>query len=183
MMARRFILSVILPLLLLSGCAGEEREDPRLSLTVPSVPTDPDDAALDHAMRAKFSEAGMPQSSRFQYVRVDLDGDGRRDALVLMTAPFGTWCDLYGCTLYVMKASNDDFSFISEIRPVRTPLRVGDTRTHGWRDLIARIDGRWSRSHDVALRFDGAGYPAAPEDEPPLPEYVVAEVGGINVFP
>lgn len=144
---------------------------------------DPDDAVLDRAMRNMLSETKKPQSSRFQYVRVDLDGDGRRDALVLMTAPFETWCDIYGCTLYVMKARNEGFEYISEIRPVRTPLTVGDARTNGWRDLVLRIDGRWSRTHEVALRFDGTAYPAAPEGEPPLPEYLIAAAGGMRVFP
>lgn len=144
---------------------------------------DPGDAVLDRAMREMFSGTNMPQSSRFQYVRVDLDDDGRRDALVLMTAPFETWCDIYGCTLYVMKASNDDFESVSEIRPVRTPLTVGESRSHGWRDLILRIDGRWSHSHDVALRFDGMTYPSAPEGEPPLPAYLIAAAGGMRVFP
>lgn len=134
-------------------------------------------------MQTLVEEAGLPTSSRFQYVRTDLDADGLRDALVLMNAPYGTWCDLYGCTLYVMKARADGFDYISQIRPVRTPLLISDTRTQGWRDLVLRIDGRWSQTHDVALRFDGAAYPSAPEAQPPLSEHAVAALGGQKVFP
>lgn len=170
-------------LLLLSGCAGDGCGCPKTATAPENILRDPDDVVLDRAMRDMLSETDMPQSSRFQYVRVDLDEDGRRDALVLMAAPFETWCDVYGCTLYVMKARNEGFEAISKIRPVRTPLTVGETRSNGWRDLILRIDGRWSHSHEVALRFDGTTYPSAPEGEPPLPGYLIAAAGGMRVFP
>lgn len=178
----RRILPALFPFLL-SGCAGDECGCPKTAATLEETVRDPDDSILDGAMREMFSETDMPQSSRFQYVRVDLNDDGRRDALVLVTAPFETWCDIYGCTLYVMKAHDNGFETVSEVRPVRTPMTVGETRSNGWRDLILRIDGRWSRSHEVALRFDGTAYPSAPESEPPLSGYLIAAAGGMQVFP
>lgn len=170
--------------MLLSACAGSEcacRATGEGDFVAQRG--DPSDAALVDSMQGLVTRAGMPPSSRFQYTRVDLDGDGRRDALVLMTAPYGTWCDLYGCTLYVMKAGAKDFTQVSQIHPVRTPLLVGDRRSNGWRDLVLRIDGRWSQTHDVALKFDGQAYPAVPEEQAPLTEYEMAAMSGQKVFP
>lgn len=184
MSARRRFSSFFLPALacaLLSACAGSE-------CACRSAPEEvfargPDDGALVAAMQKLMAQTGAPASSRFEYVRVDLDDDGMRDALVLMDAPYGTWCDLYGCTLFVMKAEGESFAYVSEVRPVRVPFTVSETRTNGWADLVVRIDGRWSRTHEVALRFDGKSYPPAPEGLEPLPEYTLAALRGQKVFP
>ena len=40
----------------------------------------------------------------YDFRRVDLNGDGKRDALVLFTNPYGYWCGDNGCSMLVMKA-------------------------------------------------------------------------------
>lgn len=163
-----FLLLLSLPILgACSGLSGDGRQSVDLS-DLP--PIDPSDKILAAAVEDFLEETGAPVASGYTFSRVDLDSDGRRDALVLFKTPFGYWCDMHGCTMLVMKADNDDFSLINAIQPVRGPLYISEMRSNGWKNLVARVSGRWDEAKDVAMLYDGEGYPRDPSALPPYPK-------------
>lgn len=183
MLSRRSVLAFA-ACLILSGCGGVSRHEDMAAdplLPMPSARVDePSDEAVAAAVQDLMRQTGGPLNTQYEFTRVDLDGDGRRDALVHLTNPYRTWCGIHGCTMLVMKADSKTFHYISQIRPVRPPLKVSLTSTNGWRDLIVHVDGRWTKTKDVALKFDGRGYPLDPNLEPALPQYAAL---GERVFP
>ncbi len=145
---------------------------------------DPGEPVFRAAIKQYLVQQGAPPSSQYEYVRQDLDGDGRREAIVMFQAPFYSWCSSDGCKMVIFKASNDHFSIASEIAPVRGPLLISDTKTKGWRDLVVRVSGRQMRPKDVAMKFDGRTYPRVPDFATPLPEVIqLANLNGTQIFP
>ncbi len=142
---------------------------------------DLDDSILSDSVQRLVNNIKGPAHSRFDYTRIDLDGDGNRDALVYMKAPYSRWCGQHGCTLFVMKAGLESFENISEVQPIRPPLIVSKNTTNGWKDIMVRVDGRWSKTKNVALQFNGHRYPSDPAKQPPV--YKLVSVEGIRVFP
>lgn len=137
---------------------------------VPNGPVDPSDDILRVAVADFLQTSGAPVSSKFQFSRFDLDADGRRDALVLFSNPYGYWCDINGCTMLVLKAGDDRFTLINAIQPVRGPLYIGDSQSNGWKDIVVRVSGRWNAAKDVAMRYNGHEYPQNPDALPPFPK-------------
>ena len=152
--------------LVLNACAGDTSKNAPLLPMPDGTYDDPSNEVLDHAIASYLAQSQAPAFSRYAFQRIDLNRDGRRDALVLIKAPYNYWCNDYGCPLLVFKASKDDFSFVSQTQPVRGPLYLGRTRTNGWTDLIVHISGRPYETRDVALQFNGSSYPAHPESLP-----------------
>lgn len=168
------ILAFILLLLsapLLGACSGIFG-DGRQSVDLSNLPPiDPSDKILAAAVENFLAETGAPAASGYVFNRIDLDSDGRRDALVLFKTPYGYWCDMHGCTMLVMKASNDAFALVNAIQPVREPLYISEMRSNGWKNLIARVSGRWdNKAKDVAMLYDGKKYPSNPSTLPPYPK-------------
>lgn len=164
----RFFL--IITLLFLAGCAvtAPDKGSQCPITPMPDAPPEPDDDALRSAVMSFLKSSGAPVSSSYAFTRVDLNGDRRRDAIVLFKTPYGYWCGAHGCTMLVFKAHDTRFSMLSSIQPVREPVYVSYGQTNGWNDLIARVSGRWDKAKNVALRFDGSSYPANPSNQPPL---------------
>lgn len=153
----------------LVSCAAADPKPARVALhpVPPSGPVDPPDAAVRNSVRKFLAETGAPAASLFTFSRHDLDGDGRRDALVLFKNPYGYWCGLHGCTMLVMKAGDSDFTLVNSVEPVREPLYISDIKTNGWKNIIVHISGRTEKTKDVALQFDGEKYPSHPSELPP----------------
>jgi len=178
----------ILFCLLLASCGKGEPELaalPVLPMPVSNVPHDPDNDQLTKAIIAYVAAAQGPQNSQYEFTRIDLDGDNRREGIVLMKNPHQFWCGIYGCRMAVFRAANDGFTVLSEIAPVRGPLTISETRTNGWRDIVILVDGRagWDRKQ-VALRFDGAGYPPQPAFQPAMVASNNLFLGdGVRIFP
>ena len=174
--------------LLLSGCAaGPDSvaydDGPLTPLPHEFIPQDPEDHVLEAAIRDYLVAAKGPASTQYDFTRVDLDGDGRRDALVMMKGPHHYWCGMDGCSLVVFKAANDHFALVSEIFPVRGPLYVSNRISEeGWKNLIIRVSGQsYAKAKDVALEFDGQTYPRNPFFQPAI---VVSQADhGQRLFP
>jgi hypothetical protein len=174
---RRILTLVLLLLSLgLTACGGGR------NIYIEETAHDPDDTVMVDSITAFLKITGAPVSSSYEYTRVDLNADKRRDALVLLKNPYGRWCDINGCTMLVLRANDDSFSIVNEIRPVRGPLYVSPVRTNGWNDIIMRVDGRRTQTKDVAIRFDGKKYPADPSALPPTTLYLDRKIGQ-RVFP
>lgn len=189
-MIRRFLASSVLSaLLLVPGCASspthKNTDGPLTPMPARAHIVDPPDTALAPSVQSYLHRTGMPAASIYEYARIDLDNDGRRDSLVLFTSPYMSWCEIDGCRLAVFRAHNDGFTHLSDIHPVRGPLLVSDSATNGFHDLVLRISGRSDmRAKDVMLRFNGFGYPHNPESQPAIPdEYTQNNVRGLRLFP
>ena len=149
-------------LLLVTGCSSDNV--PAVSA---SPPQDLPDSVMRESVMAFLNDTGAPVSSLYEYSRIDLDNDGRRDAFILFKNPYGYWCGQNGCTMLVMHAEKNRFELVNAIQPVRGPLYVSDSTSHGWKTLVIPITGRWSESKDVAMMYDGTRYPGSPDAMPP----------------
>mgnify|MGYP000504120311 CR=1 FL=1 len=165
---RIFHLTIALLLaLFVQGCAGTPQTEPssKPSATV----KDPTNEDLKAAMLAFLKKTGAPVSSTYNFVRFDLNGDKRREAILVLNSPYGYWCGTHGCVMLVMKAHDDKFTLVNSIQPVREPIYISRTKTKGWNNLIVRISGRWDETKNVLLRYDGSKYPKNPTKLPPYP--------------
>lgn len=179
---KRFIagLCVILSILSLTACSSTSDVATLPLVPMLAEPVDPDDSVMRESVTAFLQETGAPIASMYEFRRVDLDKDGRRDALVLFKNPYGYWCDTHGCTMLVLKADNEKFELVNAIQPVRAPLYVSENKTNGWNDIIINVTGRWSESKHVAMMYNGKNYPDNPDT---LPAYIrVASAGSQRLF-
>ncbi len=122
---------------------------------------------IDIAVQDYLKSIRGPLFSHYDYTRSDLDGDGRREALVLFSGPHNYWCDMNGCSLAVFKVDGDHFSVMSEMFPVRGPLYISENKTDGWKNLVIRVSGQSNADpKNVAMQFNGMTYPCNPIFEP-----------------
>lgn len=150
----------------------------------PNIIIDPSSNLFMGAIQDYVASLGAPADSRYEFTRIDLDHDGRRDGIVIMKSPHQYWCGMEGCKMVVFKAANDSFSLVSEIAPVRGPLVVSASETNGWRDLLLRISGRsYEPPRNVILRYDGHAYPAVPDYGPSVLLASIGDVDGVRIFP
>lgn len=170
----------ISPLAACSSTGGDE-----LAYAAPdmfSEAVDPNDAVLRKAIAGYLNSHEGPPNSQYEYTRVDLNGDGLRDGLVLFNLPHSYWCGWSGCTLAVFEAGDNSFRIVSETSRIRGPLVVGSTQTNGWDDIGVRLSGMESADRNVLLKFDGSSYPENPLHEAIIP-YDLASLNGTRVFP
>lgn len=153
----------------LSSCTKDEKTAGLTPLPSEDAGAEPDDVTLRADITKFLQDTGAPVSSQYDFRRVDLDGDTRRDALVLFKNPYGYWCGLYGCAMLILKAQDGGFDLVSAVQSVRGPVYVGDAKTNGWKDILVHVSGRWSKTKDVALQFDGEKYPSVPNELPVFP--------------
>jgi len=109
---------------------------------------------------------------------VDLNGDGIKDALLLLQGT--AWCGTGGCTLLVFQGARDGFTFISSSSLIRGSLLVSTATTNGWRDLVVDVSGGGMAPKKVALKFNGRTYPLNPSVQPALPKNAACQ--GETVF-
>jgi hypothetical protein len=97
----------------------------------------------------------------FRFALVDLDGDGREDAIVLMSG--SGWCGSGGCTMIVFRGVDSGFEYVCSSTVTSAPIRVSSKTARGWRSLIVFSKGKG----DVVMRFtEAARYPGNPSVQP-----------------
>ena len=169
---QKHILIALLMLALLPlglyGCGTSSDTQPLTPLPHTKV-DDPTDEALKEALHKFLSTSEAPVASTYKYVRFDLNGDHRRDALVLFKTPYGYWCGINGCTMLVLKAHDKHFTLVNAIQPVREPVYIGMMKTKGWNDILVRVSGRAAKAKDVTIKFDGNTYHSDPSKLPASP--------------
>lgn len=88
---------------------------------------------------------------------LDLNGDNIKDAVTVFTGSKS--CTESGCNMLVHQGLGDNkFKLVSDIAPVKSPITFSETATSGWKDIIANV-GSKTEPKNVALKFDGKGYP------------------------
>lgn len=160
-----FILFCLTIPFMLGGCSGKDSTPEIKNPLTPPPPAviDPDDFVLKESVLSIMKETGGPLNSGYIFRRVDLNDDGRRDALVLFKTPYGFWCGTHGCTMLVMQAHNEVFTLVSAIQTVRPPVYISEYKTNGWKNIVLRVSGRSTKAKNVAMQFDGKSYPQYPD--------------------
>lgn len=180
-----FYLLGLICMLLVAGCASapEQTPDPLTPMPEVQLKKDPGNEIFMQAVAAYIRERGGPGNTRYEFTRLDLNGDGRREGIILMKSPHQYWCGFNGCYMVIFEAHNESFTMKSEVAPVRGPLMISDKTTNGWNDIIVGVSGRMDaeRKH-VALQFDGKSYPPQPAFVPPV-NYAYNSYGGVRIFP
>ncbi len=99
-------------------------------------------------------------NGNFKHKLFDLNGDNKEDLVVL--ANHSSWCGNAGCTTFVFENKAGTFFLISDTTITREPIRVAQTTSEGWRDLI--VDTK--NSSDVILKMKEKKYPFNPSISP-----------------
>lgn len=165
-MTRTLSLFLCLLCLFLSACGGGAQ---KTNITPLPDSNDPKDEKLFEAIAKFLSVREAPPYSGYDFVRVDLDGDGLREGIVLFKLPHTYWCGWDGCGMAIFRAKNKDFTPMSVINSVRGPIYVSATGNKGWRDIIIRVSGTNMRDKNVLMQFNGLTYPSSPLLAPTMP--------------
>jgi hypothetical protein len=109
---------------------------------------------------------GRPeQETRYVAHLTDLNGDGRNEALVYISGR--EWCGSGGCNLWILTPRSRSWRMVTQTTITWPPIRVLNTKTHGWRDVAVFVAGGGIiPGHEVALRFNGRSYPTNPSMVP-----------------
>lgn len=188
MIRLRALLLSLLAAGFLSACGAARQQsslnDPLLPLPADLAVQDPGNEILMASLEDYVQQRSGPANTQFEYTRIDLNGDGRREGIVIMSSPHSYWCNLDGCTMLVFEAKNEGFVPRAQVAPVRGPLLVSRARSNGWNDIVLRVTDHknWNNTRDVALRFDGRSYPPRPDRSPEV-EVASIALEGVRIFP
>ncbi|MGB7757493.1 MAG: hypothetical protein WBL23_15670 [Salinisphaera sp.] len=92
---------------------------------------------------------------------VDLNGDGKREAVAYVVGPDGC---ADGCDLYVLARDGDRYEAVSRIPTSRAPLYQLDHRDDGWHDLLVTMLGDAGGSDRQRMQYAGGGYVPVDDD-------------------
>ncbi len=117
------------------------------------------DKQLLKAIRGLEPEA----DDRYFFSYVDLNGDGRKEAIVYLIGPHS--CGSGGCHTAIFSPAKrgGEYRLVTLIELTRPPIVAARSRTKGWRDLIVFVQGGGiPEGYNVLLPFDGTSYPESP---------------------
>jgi len=138
-----------------------------------------DNIVLIKALETYIEKQGAnPKETQYRMAEIDLNGDKKKDALVLLQDSY--WCGTGGCTMLVFTNKNNNFKLVSAISLVRDPVIISETKTKNWRDIIVHVSGGGGDSKNVALKFNGSSYPTNPSMIKPLATN--AKIQGTKIF-
>jgi hypothetical protein len=129
------------------------------------------EAAIIKAMYEGDRKSAARDRVRYLYNRVDLNGDGRFETLVYLSAV--AWCGSAGCAACVFQTVGGRYELVTHISGVEAPVIVSQKRTNEWNELVAyvrwgEVEGRTLRDYYGVLRYDGRTYPDQFPGAPPL---------------
>lgn len=126
-----------------------------------AAPAKPRGATVEQAM-AQFLARERAAGSEAQHVveRIDLNRDGRDDALVLLRSR--RYCSARGCALLIFERVGDAYELHSRLLLGRTPLIATESHTGGWRDLVAPMTSPTAGMRLMMVKHTAAGYPDDP---------------------
>lgn len=116
--------------------------------------------ALLAAIHREIKDGVVDQSRGFKHALVDLNGDGRADAIVLLQGTY--WCGSGGCTMLVFRGTPGGFASVSRSTITYEPIRVLSAKANGWKTLVVYSKGKGA----VVMRFNGTRYPLNPSLQP-----------------
>lgn len=156
----------------LAACGSSDGSSKRQQVLTP-MPfagnvVEPSDEKLAMAVSQLVHQQNAPPNSVYDFERVDLNGDGRREGIVLFKLPHTHWCGWDGCGMAVFEATDDEFVPVATISNVRGPIYIPRTQNAGWRDIILRISGTNMPDKNIVMKFNGNSYPQSPMLAPTL---------------
>jgi hypothetical protein len=96
------------------------------------------------------------QNLVYGYALVDLNGDGRNEAIAWAT---GYRCGTSGCDPEIFVRGRSGWRLFSGGPGTRLPIKLLATRSHGWRDLAGwQAGGGIKRPYEARWRFNGREY-------------------------
>ena len=111
--------------------------------------------------------------SEYRPQLIDLNGDGIKEALVLMLGR--NWGGTGGQTLFIFRGVEKGFQFNGAMTCVRFPMEgsvcVMKSKSNGWRDLAVRLRGRGVGQKYAHMKFGGTRYPLNPTTEQELEDW------------
>jgi hypothetical protein len=123
----------------------------------------PLDAGKIKAAVERFAELKKQKTGTYVAAGYDLNGDGKLEALVLMTSE--SWCQPQGCPLLIFEPSVLGWRHIGTVNRVRPPVRIASSKTGGWLDLWV-MSGKTTKDKGpplstVRLQWAANGYPSS----------------------
>jgi hypothetical protein len=130
------------------------------------------DDSLQRFLQKYASDAGVRASddhgTRYIAKFVQLRDGSRQEVIVYLMG--SDWCGTGGCDTLILVPENSSYTIVAEIGIVHPPIRVLDTKSHGWRDIGVWVaGGDIQPGYETRLRFDGTGYPGNPTVPPAEP--------------
>jgi hypothetical protein len=108
------------------------------------------------------------EEPRYSAAAVDLNGDGRAEAVVYLESR--GFCGTGGCGFEVFERSGGEWRIVAQTSIGWPPVRVLESRSHGWRDLAVIVAGGGiNPGYEALLPFDGRSYPDNPSMPPARP--------------
>jgi len=95
-----------------------------------------------------------PKETLFSAVKYDLNGDGIKEAIVLLD-----WCSKNGCEMLVFEGTEKGYRFSSRVSRVHAPITISQNQHYLWQSLL--ID---KGEETQILNFDGISYPIHTRD-------------------
>jgi hypothetical protein len=102
-------------------------------------------------------DPNIDETTMFSYAFVDLNGDGKDEAIVYLTGR--SWCGTGGCVTYVLTPDGESYRFVARVPATRTPIRVLDRGSHGWHSITTIVRQDATHIYEGELRFNGQKYP------------------------
>ena len=106
-------------------------------------------------------EGDPPIRVAYDVAATDLNGDEVEEVLVYLRSDY--FCGTNGCNLLILARHGEAFRVVTEISVAKPPIRVLDTRSHGWRSLAVRTSD-WDilKPFEAGLAYNGESYPRNP---------------------
>jgi hypothetical protein len=120
-----------------------------------------DISALEKAIKAWTEESTIPA---YKYAFVDLNDDGRDDAVVLITG--NEYCGSGGCSFIVFRGIAGGFKRVSSSTITRAPILLLTEKNKGWHALSVHISGGGVEPGQIIMRFNGKRYTGNPSMQP-----------------
>jgi hypothetical protein len=121
------------------------------------------DVALKTVLRQYLKDQDVESDGTVRYLvaSVDLNSDGVNEVIVHVMCQ--RLCGTGGCPTLVLAPAESSYRIVSRISITRPPIRVLNTKSHGWRDLAVWVQGGGIQpGYEADLPFDGESYATNP---------------------
>lgn len=100
---------------------------------------------------------------------VDLNGTESKEVIVYLMG--GGWCGSGSCATMILAPEKSSYRVVTSITITWPPIRILETRSHGWRDIGVWVQGGGIQpGYEAVLQFDGKEYPSNPSVAPAKPD-------------
>ena len=119
--------------------------------------------ALRSFLQSYVEQRDTENKSAIRYVAAftDLEGNGVEAAIVYLESD--EWCGTSGCRTLIVARRGSSYRVVKTIIVAQLPIRVSRNKSHGWHDIIFRVQGGGiAHAYDSTLTFDGTTYETGP---------------------